>query len=202
MKAESKGTLLPVESLTPEQVTVVEERIGGNWLPYLMDMQLSRNYLNDMQHPENWQIAQMGLNDQFGWVQIERLPMQDEEDGDSRMVAWQSVLSACHTLSMKTAFVLRRANGRTKLYLGFASPNKTRSATANLVKQCVSIHLPGTVLVDQRSGFSMEEELDGTGTCTGMVTGIPSLQTKEGQPLMQTLDKLARGITSGGTMHW
>ena len=33
-----------------------------------MDMQLSRNYLNDMQHPENWQIAQMGLNDQFGWV--------------------------------------------------------------------------------------------------------------------------------------
>ena len=163
-----------------------------------MDMQLSRNYLNDMQHPENWQIAQMGLNDQFGWVQIERLPMQDEEDGDSRMVAWQSVLSACHTLGMKTAFVLRRANGRTKLYLGFASPNKTRSATANLVKQCISIHLPGTVLVDQRSGFSMEEELDGTGTCTGMVTGIPSLQTKEGQPLMQTLDKLARGITSGG----
>ena len=198
MKAESKGTLLPVESLTPEQVTVVEERIGGNWLPYLMDMQLSRNYLNDMQHPENWQIAQMGLNDQFGWVQIERLPMQDEEDGDSRMVAWQSVLSTCHTLGMKTAFVLRRANGRTKLYLGFASPNKTRSATANLVKQCISIHLPGTVLVDQRSGFSMEEELDGTGTCTGMVTGIPSLQTKEGQPLMQTLDKLARGITSGG----
>ena len=44
----------------------------------------------------------------------------------------------------------------------------------------------------------MEEELDGTGTCTGMVTGIPSLQTKGRSALIQTLDKLARGITSGG----
>lgn len=183
--------------VTGEQINLVEEKIGGNWLPYLMDMQLSRNFLNGMCDPESWKMEVSGLNDQFGWVQIDRLPM-DAKNTNGIFLAWQSVLSACHTLGMKIAFVLRRANGRTRLYLGAIDPRGNKGAASNLMKQCVSIHLPGTVLTDKRENFCMADELDSVGACSGMITGIPSLQTEDNQPVVQTLDKLARGITAGG----
>lgn len=95
------------------QVEAIGDKIGGNWLPFLMDMQLSRNYLNSMANPAGWNIAVSGLNDSFGWVQLERLPMEPQQ-GRNTLRAWQSVLSGLHTLGLKTAFVLRRVNGRTK----------------------------------------------------------------------------------------
>lgn len=192
----SKELMLP--AVTEAQAALVEEKIGGNWLPFLMDMQLSRNFLNNIANPQDWDLAVSGLNEQFGWMQIDRLLMDPEQKGEG-ILAWQSVLSACHTLGMKVAFVLRRTNGRTRLYLGALSPKGSAPSSANLMKQCMSVHLPGTVLTDQRAGFSMADELDGAGTCSGVITGIPSLMTQEGQPLMQTLDKLARGIVSGGS---
>ena len=178
------------------QVRAVEEQIDGNWLPYLMDMQLSRNYLNSMQHPEQWEMSVSGLHEQFGWLQIDRLPMAGD-DGTSLMFAWQSVLSACHTLGMKVAFVLRRVNGRTKIYFGGVPAGGGN--VCNVLRQCVAVHLPGAVLQEQRTGFSMAEELDGVGVCSGMVTGIPSLQVSGERSWLQTLDKLARGISSGGS---
>ena len=178
------------------QVRAVEEQIDGNWLPYLMDMQLSRNYLNSMQYPEQWEMSVSGLHEQFGWLQIDRLPMAGD-DGTSLMFAWQSVLSACHTLGMKVAFVLRRVNGRTKIYFGGVPAGGGN--VCNVLRQCVAVHLPGAVLQEQRTGFSMAEELDGVGVCSGMVTGIPSLQVSGERSWLQTLDKLARGISSGGS---
>lgn len=180
------------------QVQMIEEQVGGNWLPYLMDMQLSRNYLNNMQNPEQWEMHVAGLNDQFGWMQIERLPMNPDEE-QSLMMAWQSVLSACHTLDMKVAFVLRRVNGKTKLYIGGIHADGNGRSACNVMKQCVSVHMPGAVLQEQNVGFSMSDELDDVGVCTGVLTGIPSLQKRGEKEWLQTLDKLARGITSGGS---
>ncbi len=180
------------------QVQMIEEQVGGNWLPYLMDMQLSRNYLNNMQNPEQWEMHVAGLNDQFGWMQIERLPMNPDEE-QSLMMAWQSVLSACHTLDMKVAFVLRRVNGKTKLYIGGIHTDGNGRSACNVMKQCVSVHMPGAVLQEQNVGFSMSDELDDVGVCTGVLTGIPSLQKRGEKEWLQTLDKLARGITSGGS---
>lgn len=179
------------------QVEAIGDKIGGNWLPFLMDMQLSRNYLNSMANPAGWNIAVSGLNDSFGWVQLERLPMEPQQ-GRNTLRAWQSVLSACHTLGLKTAFVLRRVNGRTKIYLGIGDGWDNKAAAVNLLKQCVSLHLPGAALTEQGANFSMPEELDGVGTCSGLITGIPSLQAEQGQPILQTLDTLSRGVLSGG----
>lgn len=181
-----------------EQITLAEEQIGENWLPYLMDMQLSRNYLNSMQHPEQWDVSVSGLHEQFGWLQIDRLPMSPD-DGHRLMLSWQSVLSACHTLGMKVAFVLRRVNGRTRIYLGGIHADSDSGEACNVMKQCMSVHMPGAVLQEQRAGFSMADELDDVGVCSGVVTGIPSLQLNGEQAWLQTLDKLARGISSGGS---
>lgn len=183
---------------TAQEIETVTEQVGGNWLPYLMDMQLSRNYLNGMQHPEQWDISVSGLNAPFGWLQIDRLPM-DDEDGHGLLLAWQSVLSACHTLGMKVAFVLRRMKGQTRIYLGAISEAGNRHAACNVMKQCMSVYLPGAVLQEQKAGFDMSETLAAVGDYTGMVTGIPSLQVKGDQPLTQTLDKLARGVTASGS---
>jgi len=59
--------------------------------------------------------------------------------------------------------------------------------------------MPGAVLQEQKTGFSMADELDDVGVCSGILTGIPSLQVNGEQPWLQTLDKLARGITAGGS---
>lgn len=182
----------------PVQVETVREQIGDNWLPYLMDMQLSRNYLNGMQHPEEWDMEVAGLHQQFDWLQIDRLPMNPDE-GQRLMLAWQSVLSACHTLRMKIAFVLRRVNGRTRIYMGGIHADGERGSAGNVLRQCMSVHLPGATLAEQKSGFSMADELDDVGVCSGMVTGIPSVQLTGEKPWLQTLDKLARGISSGGS---
>lgn len=111
------------------------------------------------------------------------------------MFAWQSVLSACHTLGMKVAFVLRRVNGRTKIYFGGVPAGGGN--VCNVLRQCVAVHLPGAVLQEQRTGFSMAEELDGVGVCSGMVTGIPSLQVSGERSWLQTLDKLAAASPPG-----
>lgn len=189
---------LMLEQPSTAQIEAVEAQVGENWLPYLMDMQLSRNYLNGMSHPEQWEMTVSGLHEQFGWLQMERLPM-NPDDGQSLMLAWQSVLSACHTLGMKVAFVLRRVNGRTRIYLGGVPDSGNGGTARNVIRQCMSVHMPGAVLQEMKAGFSMADELDDVGTYSGMVTGIPSLQHSGDRPWLQTLDKLARGVSSGGS---
>ncbi len=191
-------TELMVRQPTKLELSMAEEQIGGNWMPYLMDMQLSRNYLNNIQNPEQWDISVSGLNAPFGWLQIDRLPM-DDENGYGLLQAWQSVLSACHTLGLKVAFVLRRVKGQTKIYLGAINGDGNRHAACNVMKQCVSVYMPGAVLQEQNAGFDMAETLSPAGEFTGVVTGIPSLQGRDDHPLAQTLDKLAGGITAGGS---
>ena len=187
--------------LLEEQNSYVErfdEDVGGSWLPYLMDMQLGRNYLNEVSYPADWAGNQIGLSEQLGWVQIERLPM-NEQDAMIMLQSWQNVLSACHTLNLKVAFVLRRSNGRTRLYLGTVGQKRSWHSARNLLKQCMSIHMPGAALSEKKDGFSMSEMLEEAGTCSGIITGIPSLQAADGSSFTQTLDKLARGMIAGGT---
>ena len=188
---------LIVKDRTTLQADQVETQIDGNWLPYLMDMQLSRNYLNAVQDPAGWKLSNAGPNAPFGWLQIERLPVNPDE-AQELLYAWQSVLSACHTLNMRVAYVLRRVNGRTRLYLGALSPDGNKATACGALRQCVSIHMPGAVLNQQRAGFSMAEALEDVGTCSGVITGLPSLHMEDGRSVTQTLDKLARGITDGG----
>lgn len=174
-----------------------EAQLSEDWLSNLMDMQLTRNYINSLHHPEQWALSVDGLHDPFDWLQIDRLPL-DQADGQQLMLSWQNILSACHTLNMKIAFVLRRVMGRTRIYVG-GIPSGGSGSAANVLRQCMSVHLPGSVLQNQDSGFSMAEELEDVGVCSGVITGIPSLQVKDDKPWRQTLDKLARGITSGGS---
>ena len=198
---------LPRWQGTPDQMALAEAQTGGNWLPYLMDMQLSRNYLNGMRDPASWDIRVAGRNEPFGWLRIDRLPMAEGENGLSLMRAWQAVLSACHTMGMRVAFVVRRVNGRTELYVGGLSratgaaasrdSADMKASACSLMKMCMSVHLPGAALSEQSAGFSMAEALEGVGECSGVLTGIPSLQGSNGEPLIQTLDKLVRGISSG-----
>lgn len=192
------GNDLMLAEPTQRQMELAEEQISGNCMPYLMDMQLSRNYLNNIQHPELWEFDVSGLNDLLGWMQIDRLPM-DDENGHGLLRAWQSALSACHTLGLKVAFVLLRVKGQTKIYLGAINGDGDRGSACNVMKQCVSVYLPGAVLREQSADFKIADALAPAGLYTGVVTGIPSLLGKEDHPLAQTLDKLASGIAVGGS---
>ena len=175
-----------------------EAELPDSFFRDLMDSQLSRGYLNNMAPPENWQMEPAGIRGSYGWLRFSRLPIRPgKEEENTLLESWQSVLSACHTMQLRIAFVLLRRKGRSEVYLGAcAKDGDTRKATEAL-RQCAAIHMPGAELTEPQNAETLEDTLENY-TKSGVVTGIPSLRSDTSGITLQTLDKVARGIRIGG----
>ena len=175
-----------------------EVELPDSFFRDLMDDQLGRGYLNSMPPAKEWEVSVPGLAGDFKWLRFNRLPIQPgKEEENTLLESWQSVLSACHTMNLRVAFVLVRRKGSTEIYLGAGSRDGKSSTAAEQLRQCMAIHMPGAELQEpSREGF-MEDLLENY-TRSGVVTGIPSLRSENSGVTLQTLDKLARGIHIDG----
>ena len=176
-----------------------EEELPDDFFRTLMDDQLGRGYLNHMAPAENWEMEPAGLRGDFGWLRFSRLPIRPgKEEENTILESWQSVLSACHTMGLRVAFVLLRRKGNTQIYLGAAAPAGKSGIAAEQLRQCMSIHMPGAEFLEPKNSGILEETLENF-THSGLVTGIPSLRGERSGVTLQTLDKLARGVRVGGS---
>ena len=175
-----------------------EAQLPDSFFRDLMDDQLGRGFLNGMPDAREWAVCNPGLTGDFKWLRFNRLPIQPgKEEENTLLESWQSVLSACHTMNLRVAFVLVRRKGSTEIYLGAGSRDGKSSTAAEQLRQCMAIHMPGAELQEpSRAGF-MDDLLENY-TRSGVVTGIPSLRSENSGVTLQTLDKLARGIHING----
>ncbi|MBQ3170263.1 MAG: hypothetical protein IJB99_10940, partial [Clostridia bacterium] len=175
-----------------------ETALSDNWIQTLMEDQLARGYLNRMEPAANWNMPENEFSQRFGWQKFIRLPIRpDESDDGQLMECWKSVLSALHTLDTKIAFVLLRAKGKTHVYVGACARNGKTDYAAKVLRQSLTIHMPGAEL-DEPDGWETPEFLlSKLSEASGVVTGIPSLRGANAFRL-QTLSKLSRGISVQG----
>lgn len=175
-----------------------EAELPDSFFRDLMDDQLSRGYLNSMPGAKNWAVGEPGLAGDFNWLRFNRLPIQPgKEEENTLLESWQSVLSACHTMQLRVAFVLVRRKGSTEIYLGAGSRDGNSDTAAEQLRQCMAIHMPGAELQEPKREDYIKDLLENY-TRSGVVTGIPSLRSEHSGVTLQTLDKLARGIHMDG----
>lgn len=175
-----------------------EDQLEENFFRTLMDQQLSRGFLNGLPPAQDWELGQSGLSGQFGWLRFTRLPIQPGKEEDNTLLeSWQSVLSACHTMGLRVAFVLLRRQGHTQVYLGACQSGGTTHRAVQQLRQCVSIHMPGAELQPPKATGVLEEILENFES-SGVVTGIPSLRRDNAGVSLQTMDKLSRGVRIDG----
>ncbi len=174
-----------------------EDALSDSFFRDLMDEQLSRGYLNHLPPAEDWEMEPAGLLGAYGWLRFSRLPIRPgKEEENTLLESWQSVLSACHTMQLRIAFVLLRRKGQTEIYLGACARDGDTGRAAEQLRQCMAIHMPGAELLAPRVEGMLEENLQNFSR-SGVVTGIPSLRSDTSGITLQTLDKLARGIRIG-----
>lgn len=187
-----------------------EADLPENFFKQLMDDQLSKGYLNNLDDAKNWEYDGCGLKNMFGWLKFKRLPIRPgKEEENTILESWQSVLSACHTMNLSLAFVLLRQEGFSEIYLGARENNGKPETARQKLLQCLSIHMPGSELEDPNieiprdtgrsvSDIEIMEHTFRSLEHTGIVTGIPSLRTENSGVSLQTLDKIAKGINING----
>lgn len=181
-----------------EEAQHPERALDDSWIQTLMEDQLARGYLNRLESADSWKMEYPDVGARFGWQRFIRLPIRpDGSDDGQLMECWQSVLSALHTLDTKIAFVLLRARGRTHVYVGACGRNGKTEHAMRVLKQSLTIHMPGAEL-DEPDGWEAPDFLlSKLSDASGVVTGIPSLRGENAFKL-QSLDKLSRGITVQG----
>ncbi|MBQ3078585.1 MAG: ATP-binding protein [Clostridia bacterium] len=195
----------PYETRKIEALEGIEEKkhpeaaLPADCFSVLMDDQLSRGFLNRMDAPDEWKIEPSASRQSFGWLKFVRLPVGPDGNDDGKLMEnWQSVLSACHTLGIRLAFILIRAKGKTGVYVGACYPDGRIQSAANVLKQSMTIHMPGAELAKADDWDSPDFLLSKLSDASGVVTGIPSLRESREGSLLQTLDKLAKGISVQG----
>ncbi len=197
MKIGFKNQILQREQ-EMHKVQHPEEELPDSFFQDLMDDQLGRGYLNHMIPADQWEMELPGIHSNYGWLRFDRLPIRPgKEEENTLLESWQSVLSACHTMNLSLAFVLMRRKGHSEVYLGVKSKGGRTSSTAEILRQCMGIHMPGAELSTVEDSFPLEDKLENF-TSSGIVTGIPSLRSDTSGVTLQTLDKVARGIRIGG----
>lgn len=175
-----------------------EDQLEENFFRTLMDQQLSRGFLNEMPPAEAWDMEKPGLSGRFEWLRFTRLPIQPgKEEENTLLESWQSVLSACHTMGLRVAFVLLRRHGHTEVYLGACRSDAAAPRAAQQLRQCVAVHMPGAELQAPQAMGVLESILENFES-SGVVTGIPSLRRDNAGVSLQTMDKLSRGIRIDG----
>lgn len=175
-----------------------EDQLEENFFRTLMDKQLSRGFLNEMPPAGAWDMERPGLSGRLDWLRFTRLPIQPGKEEDNTLLeSWQSVLSACHTMGLRVAFVLLRRHGRTEVYLGACRSGAGTQRAAQQLRQCVAVHMPGAELQAPQAMGALESVLENFES-SGVVTGIPSLRRDNAGVSLQTMDKLSRGIRIDG----
>ena len=181
-----------------------EEGLPNSFFKDLMNDQLGRGYLNRLPRAEDWKLGETKFfQDQYEWLRFSRLPIKPgKEEENTLLESWQSVLSACHTMNLRLAFVLNHRKDHTAIYLGATSSNhKKDDKAAEKLRQCMAIHMPGAEFTIPKRynnyGVEYDEVLENIENYThsGIVTGIPSLRNERGGITLQTLDKLAKGFS-------
>lgn len=181
------NTQLPAEpvSLPPE------------FFPLLLGDQLGRDFFNRLEGEADWVFPSCGKSRSYRWLRLDRLPIPPAKwENYNLLEKWQSVLSAVHTMKSSFALVLLRQRGRTQVYLGACREGEAGDGPARRLSRAARVHMQGVSLEPPVGGDPVRRCLSAL-PYTGIVTGIPSFRKQnEDQPdLLQTLDKLAYGVT-------
>lgn len=177
-----------------------ETALPPSFFRILMDDQLGRGYLNRIR-PSDWN-PEDGISDEripdYKWLHISCLADSEGRNADVISENWRSVLSTCHAIGMRVAFVLLRTAGKTELYLGAASSCGSYDAR-NQLHNNISSHMPEMELKTVHDEECKNRLMGPLGNMNygGIITGIPSLRGEPGNAT-QTLDKLAQGIYTNG----
>ncbi len=156
---------------------------------------LGHGFLEGCSNPESWDLDECETAQPLSWVRFERLPTHPtEEDRFDLLERWQSVLSSAHALQLKIGFVLLRRDHVTSLYVGAYDPAVNGGIVpAAQLMQSIQTHMTGTE-TRPADGKELSHSLAAL-RCSGLVTGIPSLRGEGGGKWLQTLGKLASGVS-------
>jgi len=181
-----------------EQTVQLDIQVPDNFYQTLLEQLLEREYLNETSDKEF--CLPKGKRRPIHWMQITRLPVHPNEDESYDLLSrWQGVLSSLHAWGYRLLFLLLRHEGKTKLFLGTASPKQEVSAeeaVEQLREACFgSMPGMGTRILQNRDEVwdEIHEPLSALESI-GAVTGIPSFRDAEQKGVLQTLDQLAFGI--------
>lgn len=162
----------------------------------ILDYMLERSYLDEVSNRENTEFQYFDNISQLpiSWVKIDRLPIHPSIAKEYDIMSkWQSVLSSIHSWGHRTFFMLKRAKGKSNIYIGIEAIN-IETGRAHLKSALVN-SMPGVEI------HSTEMEENNTLISDifsykvgGAVTGIPSLRENRENQLLQTLDQLAFGV--------
>lgn len=177
----------------------------------LLDYMLERTYLEDVSIRDEFNVVKMPVDDNIGWLRIDRLPVSPLRVDDYDLLSrWQGVLSSFHTWRQKLIFLLQRREGETHLYIGVQGIH-----TEQDVKKCrcaLVSSMPGIDIhyldgrndsADMREALAVNSQIQGS-VCGGAVTGVPSFRKNTQYGVLQTLDKLAFGFkdTNGNDANY
>lgn len=167
----------------------------------LLDYMLERTYLEDVSMRDEFNVVDMPVDDNIGWLRLDRLPVSPLRIDDYDLLSrWQGVLSSLHAWKQKLIFLLQRRDGETHLYIGVQGMHTDQD-----VKKCKCAFvssMPGIDLhyldgkndeADMREALAVNSQIDNS-QCGGAVTGIPSFRKSTQYGVLQTLDKLAFGF--------
>ena len=85
----------------------------------MLDYMLERTYLEEVSDRDEFNVVEMPLDDNIGWLRIDRLPVSPLRIDDYDLLSrWQGVLSSLHAWKQKLIFLMQRRNGETHLYVG------------------------------------------------------------------------------------
>ena len=177
----------------------------------LLDYMLERTYLEDVSNRDEFSVVNMPIDDNIGWLRIDRLPVSPLRIDDYDLLSrWQGVLSSFHAWGQKLIFLLQRREGETHLYIGVQGIH-----TEQDVKKCkcaLVCSMPGIDIhyldgrndsADMREALAVNSQIQGS-VCGGAVTGVPSFRKNTQYGVLQTLDKLAFGFkdTNGNDANY
>lgn len=177
----------------------------------LLDYMLERTYLEDVSGRSEFNVVEMPVDDNIGWLRIDRLPVSPLRIDDYDLLSrWQGVLSSLHAWKQKLIFLLQRRDGETHLYVGVQGVHSDRE-----VKKCKCAFvssMPGIDMHyldgkndsdDMYEALAVNNQIQNA-QCGGAVTGIPSFRKNTQYGVLQTLDKLAFGFrdTNGNDANY
>jgi len=178
---------------------LIEQFAEGDGLASAISTLMDRSYYELEEYLSAWTFPQCNKNTPMQWILVEQLPTEEFEGEDryrpkERM---QGFLNTLRGLCTKTAFLLIRADGYTRLYLGIYAEN-LGSAAAESLCRLSQIHLPGAKFAADVDPREIEHPLR-TMPYSGIVTGQPSVRWGNRENPLQSLDRVSNGIRSAET---
>lgn len=163
------------------------------------ELMFNQTYVNSLSRSTQWEIqeCEKHMLQMMSWRRLHTLPSAPDaqKDKTSLLAQMQGILSAMNTEDTSLAFVLVHEGGENKLYFGACDARRNELAAEKMADHFQQFTKgAGLKKLDH---FPYPTQLQQF-TFAGLMTGIPSLKGEGSELVLQTMDKVAKGVKIRG----